>query len=247
MGDVVRFPYLQGVGIIGEYKLYVRNETRSISTVRVRDHYINRLSAALDVTIASETDLETWLRGQGWSASSVNSALGAIRHFYKWAQRYGHIPANPTLGIRRLPMPRRVARIAPDATIVRAMMRAPVDTRVMLMLGAECGLRRAEIAKVHRSDIDGEWLYVVGKGGHQRFVHLSPEMLELIRMLPADGWLFPSPVGGHLKVDAIYKRIKRVSGLNPHSLRHRAGTAVYLGTGTTSESPRSSSVTRLLR
>lgn len=29
----------------------------------------------------------------------------------------------------------------------------------------------------------------------------------------------------------MYSRIKRVSGLNPHSLRHRAGTAAFQGTG----------------
>lgn len=217
--------------MINAYKLYVRNETRSVATIRVRDHYINRLSADLDVTAATETDLETWLRSHGWSPSSVNSALGSVRHFYRWAQRYGHIPDNPTTWLRRVPVPRKVGRIAPDETVTLAMMRAPVDTRIMLMLGAECGLRRAEIAKVHRTDIDDEWLYVVGKGGHQRVVHLSEELRELLAVHPPEGWLFPSPHGGHLSVEAVYRRIKRVSGLNPHSLRHRAGTAVYRGTG----------------
>jgi integrase len=219
-----------GETMISEYKRYVRNETRSEATIRARDHYINHLTADLNVETATETDLETWLRSKNWSPSSMNSALGSVRHFYRWAQRYGHIPTNPTLGLRRAPMPRTRARIAPDKTIIQAMMRAPIDTRIMIMLGAECGLRRSEIAKTHINDIDGTWLHITGKGGHERTVHLSPELQELITALNPTGWLFPHN-GTHLSGDAVYRRIKRIANVNAHSLRHRAGTAVYHGTG----------------
>lgn len=217
--------------LVAKYKMYVRSETRSISTIRVRDHYINRLTADLDVLGATETDLEDWLRAQGWAPTSINSALASVRHFYRWAERYGHITTNPAKWIRRVRVPRKMGRIAPDTVIMQAAMRAPVDTRVMIMLGAECGLRREEIAKVRASDIDEEWLHVTGKGGHQREVYLSAELLELLALLPSEGYLFPGQVDGHLSVEAIYKRIRRISGLNPHSLRHRAGTTVYEGTG----------------
>lgn len=217
--------------LIEEYKLYVRAETRSAATIRVRDHYIDRLAQTVDPTTATAPQVETWLRSQNWSPTSMNSALASIRHFYKWAVRYGHLRHNPAMELRRVPVPRKVSRIASDQTILHAIMKAPVDTRVMMMLGAECGLRRAEIAKVHRADIDGEWLYVVGKGGHQRVVYLSPELLELLTFLPTDGYLFPSPKGGHLSPQTIYQRVKRLSGLNTHSLRHRAGTAAFKGTG----------------
>lgn len=217
--------------MIDEYKLYVRNETRSAATIRVREHYINLLSSQVDVATATETDLETWLRSHGWAPTSINSALANVRHFYRWAERYGYRSDNPARWLRRVRVPRKVGRIASEDRIVHAMMRAPVDTRVMIMLGAECGLRRSEIAKIHRDDFEGEWLYVIGKGGHQRAVHLSPELQELLEYLPQKGWLFPSPHGGHLEADAIYRRIRRVSGLNTHSLRHRAGTAAFSGTG----------------
>lgn len=217
--------------MLAAYKMYVRNETDSTSTIRVRDHYIDRLSASLDVMTATEADLETWLRSQGWAPTSMNSALASVRHFYRWAERYGHRPENPTRWLRRARVPRKVARIAADDTIQRAAIKAPVSTRLMILLGAECGLRRAEIANVHRNDIEGEWLYIIGKGGHQRVVHLSPDMLELLAVHTPTGWLFPSPKGGPLTGDAVYQRIRRAVGVNPHSLRHRAGTAVFEGTG----------------
>jgi len=236
--NVIPFPYRRqnltdsnGGTMIEEYKLYVRNETESPSTIRVRYHYIDRLTADLDVRTATEAQLETWLRSKGWAPTSVNCALASIRHFYRWAERYGHIPNNPTKWLKRVRVPRKMARIASYTAIVHATMAAPVSTRLMMLLGAECGLRRHEIAKVHRDDIDGEWLYVVGKGGHQRIVPLSADVLELLDVHPEQGWLFPSTTGGHITGSAVYQRIRRASGLNPHSLRHRAGTAVFEGTG----------------
>lgn len=245
MSNVVPFPYDPGHHSIGtarrgamidDYKLYVRNETESASTIRIRYHYIDRLTADLDVTTATEAQLETWLRSHGWAPTSINCALASIRHFYRWAERYGHIPNNPTKWLRRVRVPRKMGRIASDETILHGAMKAPLPTRIMIMLGAECGLRRSEIAKVHRDDIEGEWLYVIGKGGHQRAVHLSPELLELIsvhlRTVGASGWLFPNRTGDHhMTGDCVYQRIHRALGVNPHALRHRAGTVVYERTG----------------
>jgi len=217
--------------LIAEYKLYVRNETESPSTIRLRSHYIDRLSADLDIYSATEAQLETWLRSKGWAPASVNAALSSVRHFYRWAERYGHIPENPTKWLRRARVPRKMGRIASDAVITLGAMKAPVSTRIMILFGAECGMRRSEIAAVHRDDIEAGWLYIVGKGGHQREVALSPDLLELLEIHPEKGWLFPAAGGGHITGAAVYQRIKRAVGVNPHALRHRAGTVVYQKTG----------------
>src|SRR5690606_28342170 len=98
---------------------------------------------------------------------------------------------NPTKWLRRVRVPRKMGRIAADDVIIRACMRAPVTTRIMILLGAECGLRRSEIAQVHRDDFEDGWLYVVGKGGHQRMVPVSEDLQELLAVYPEPGWLFP--------------------------------------------------------
>lgn len=222
----------QNSAMIVTYKRYVQSETESPSTYRIRCHYVDRLNADVDIRNANEAILETWLRSHGWAPTSVNSALASVRHFYRWAERYGWIDENPTSFLRRVRVPRKMGRIASEDTILQATMRAPVSTRIMLLLGAECGLRRSEIAGVHRDDFDGDWLYVVGKGGHQRMVHVSPDLYELLERHPEDGWLFPNRDGTyHITGDAVYQRIKRAAGVNPHALRHRAGTAVYRNTG----------------
>lgn len=216
---------------IEAYKTFARNETDSASTARLRAHYIDRLAADVDVWSATSADLEDWLGSRGWSPASYNAARAHVKHFYRWARRRGHRPDDPAVDLRPRRVPRKVSRIADDEGIIHAAMRAPVDTRVMLLLGAECGLRRSEIAKVHRNDIEGEWLFVLGKGGHERQVHLTPAILELLEYLPANGYIFPGKQRGHIAADSVYRRIRRLSGFNTHSLRHRAGTAVYRGTG----------------
>lgn len=219
--------------MIDDYKLYVANETESADTRRLRYHFIDRLSADLDVATATQAQLEQWLHSHGWSPSSKNTARSAVRHFYSWAERYGYIPVNPSRWLTRVRVPRKMGRIAADERIRAAYQGATPSTRLMILLASECGLRRSEIARVHRTDIQGEWLYTIGKGGHQRMNHLSPEAMELLDGMPAQGWLFPSPTveGHHITPGAVYERIQRAVGVNPHSLRHRAGTTVYKGTG----------------
>ncbi len=218
--------------LIDQYLAYVARESTSTETLRVRRHYAAHLSADLDPHTATETQVEDWLRSHDWAPASYNAALASLRHLFKWMVRYGHRPDNPATMLKRARMPRKMGRIAGEEEIAIAAMKSPIDTRIMIHLGAECGLRRSEIAKVHRDDIteDG-WLYVVGKGGHERTVYLSDTLRELLAVYPEQGWLFPAPSGGHLNGDAIYNRIRRVSGLNTHSLRHRAGTTVYERTG----------------
>jgi integrase len=138
---------------------------------------------------------------------------------------------NPAVELETVTVERRPARIAGDGEIRAGIDRADVATETMIRLGAECGLRRHEIAKVHRDDVeDGEWLNVVGKGGRHRVVHLSVELRDLIGRL-GSGYLFPGGTNGHLHPNTVYERIRRTVGANPHALRHRAGTVVYEGTG----------------
>lgn len=78
--------------------------------------------------------------------------------------------------------------------ILAALRKATDGERLMLRLGAECGLRRFEIAKVHSRDamrdLVGWSLVVVGKGDKQRIVPIGDDLALLIRS--ANGYLFPA-------------------------------------------------------
>jgi len=109
--------------------------------------------------------------------------------------------------------------------------------RFMLRLAGHCGLRRGEISRARREDVErdvvGEWsLRVRGKGGHERLVPLPVDLAAEIRACPP-GWLFPSPKqSGPLTPAHVGVLVSRMlpQGWTCHTLRHRCGTRAYSGT-----------------
>lgn len=220
--------------LISEYLLYLSNVRRlSANTLRLRELYMRKIASDHDLLTVTTTELRTWIAGPDWSRETVNAVTATARSFFMWAHEVGRRADDPAAALRGLPVPFRKPRIASSSAIHAGLTAASLRTRAATMLGAECGLRVHEIAKLHTNDRDGEWLTILGKGGQTRVVHASPELCAVLDALVADqaGWYFPSPKGGHVTAEAVRKRIRRDLGTNPHSLRHRAATTVYRGTG----------------
>jgi integrase len=100
----------------------------------------------------------------------------------------------------------------------------------MLKLARIGGLRCAEIAGVSSYNLVEDLLYVTGKGGRRRIVPVADaELIAAIQS--ADGWLFPSPYGGHYTPGWVSKVIGRALpvGLTAHQLRHTFATRSYAG------------------
>ena len=78
---------------------------------------------------------------------------------------------------------------------------ATSSEKLMIRLGAECGLRRGEIARVHSDDVvadsAGRSLIVRGKGDKQRIVPLPDDLADII--MDARGYLFPGRFVGHVR------------------------------------------------
>lgn len=205
----------------------------SRETVRTQLSFLRRLESDVDLLTATEFQLDEWMHAHGWADESINTALSSVRALFAWMVRAGHRTDNPAAELRRIRVNRKPARIAGDDAIAAALANPATTDRVrlMIMLGAECGLRRAEIAKARTDDLDGDRLHVKGKGGKHRTVYVSPAAAALIQA-SEPGWLFPSPLGDRpIQPDAVYDCVMRAVGVNTHALRHRAGTTVYQGTG----------------
>ena len=114
------------------------------------------------------------------------------------------------------------------------MEMATTSERLMIRLGAECGLRRGEIARVHSDDVvadnAGRSLIVRGKGDKQRIVPLPDDLAGII--MDARGYLFPGRFGGHVEESYIGDHISRLlpDGYAAHTLRHRFATTAYAAT-----------------
>lgn len=116
--------------------------------------------------------------------------------------------------------------------------------RLMARLGAEAGLRRGEVSRVHTRDlldgIDGYSLIVHGKGNKQRIVPITDDLAIEIARGPGGhtvgrgkvGYLFPGQIDGHLSADRVGVLIGELMppGWTMHKLRHRFATRAYTGT-----------------
>lgn len=72
----------------------------------------------------------------------------------------------------------------PEAAYEVAARVAPAEMLIAILLAGNCGLRRGEIARARREDLQRDlvgWsLVVVGKGGHVRHVPVPDELADLM-------------------------------------------------------------------
>lgn len=208
------------------------------STIGLRTYQLGRLTRELPCHPLEATgeQLVEWLGGHGWAATTKRSYRSALRSFYAWAVRQGHLEKSPADELLPVRVPRGLPRPTPDAAYAAALCAADERERRALRLGAECGLRCSEIARVRVEDVEDDlvgWsLRVQGKGGHVRLVPMPDDLASDLRSVGA-GWVFPSPHrSGHLTPGHLGKLVSALlpDGLATHSLRHRAGTRAYAGT-----------------
>lgn len=201
----------------------------SPATIRVRLSYLTRWADVCpDGNWAATT---RYLATPGWSTQTRATCAGAIRSWLRWAQRHHH----PTLltpdDIDVPTVAHRAARPLPAAVIHTALARATPTVRLMILLGREAGLRRAEIAHLHTRDIlPGPALLVHGKGAKDRIVPMSPLLADTLADVPA-GFVFPRGTG-HLTPGQVgYHLAAVLRGGTAHQLRHTFASVTYASNG----------------
>ena len=197
---------------------------------------------------------------QGLAKSTRARRLSAIRQIYRFAFEEGWREDNPAIRIsgpgrdKRLPKTLSEAEVdallAAAETYGRSVQDRSRDTCLMQLLYAT-GMRVTELVSLPVSSARGDprMLLIVGKGGKERMVPLSPparDALSAWLMLrdkveeagrakgaPPSRYLFPSRGKlGHLTRHAFYIRIKELSvhagvspaKVTPHTLRHAFAT-----------------------
>lgn len=217
--------------MLNSYAQHLHDINRAPTTIRLRMHYIHLYATHHSLEHATPDQLSRWVHSHGWKPATIQSAIASFRSFYRWAHRTGRLPHNPALELTPPRARRTKARIADEEQITSALSQPLSATHeAWIRLGAECGLRVHEIAKVRVEEIDGEWLHVTGKGGQYRTQWLSPRLRDVLQECARDarhGHLFPGRSGKPVHTSTIWRAFKTLLHTNPHSLRHRAGTTVY--------------------
>ncbi len=209
----------------------------SAQTIKSRRYKMVHLAALLmpsgpeDVT--TEQIVQVFARQQ-WKPETRKAYRNTISSFFRWLHKSGRRSDDPSLDVPRVKKPHAHPRPCPDRYIAVAMEMATPSERLMIRLGAECGLRRGEIARVHSDDVvadsAGRSLIVRGKGDKQRIVPLPDDLAGII--MDARGYLFPGRFGGHVEESYIGDHISRLlpDGYAAHTLRHRFATTAYAAT-----------------
>ena len=209
----------------------------SAQTIKSRRYKMVHLAALLmpsgpeDVT--TEQIVQAFARQQ-WKPETRKAYRNTISSFFRWLHKSGRRSDDPSLDVPSVKKPHAHPRPCPDRYIAAAMEMATSSERLMIRLGAECGLRRGEIARVHSDDVvadnAGRSLIVRGKGDKQRIVPLPDDLAGII--MDAHGYLFPGRFGGHVEESYVGDHISHLlpDGYGAHTLRHRFATVTYATT-----------------
>lgn len=177
-----------------------------------------------------------------WSNDYRRSYRTVTHQFFGWCIDHNlHPGPNPADGLPKVPESKPRPRPVTDEIWQHLLTAAPPRERLMVRLAGEAGLRRAEVAQVHRNDLidaaDGWSLIVRGKGGKQRVVPITTSLAEAIRTYTPgytpQGFLFPGAHDGHLSAHHVGKLLSGLmpAGWSMHKLRHRYASRGFAGTG----------------
>ncbi len=170
------------------------------------------------------------------SASSVSVATGALRFLYK-------VTLKRPWTVDEIPMPKRPFKL--PVLLSREEVMHFLDSignrkhRSILMTAYAAGLRISEATHLKVTDIDSQRMMLrvdQGKGRKDRYVMLSPRLLDELRAYWKAAhptlWLFPGDLPGQpITRDAVgqaCQKAHRASGIakpiTPHALRHAFAT-----------------------
>jgi integrase/recombinase XerD len=120
-----------------------------------------------------------------------------------------------------------------------------IKHKALLSLAYATGLRASEVVSLKLTDIDSDRMIIrveQGKGKKDRYVILSPNLLEILRewwraarkkgwMSPVQPWLFPGYRGRHTSARQLHRIVRLAAGragitkrVGVHTLRHSFAT-----------------------
>jgi integrase/recombinase XerD len=213
-------------------------------------------------------DVEDYLvhcDAQGLAKSTRARRLSAVKQLYRFAFEEGLRTDNPALQISGPGQDKRLPKVLSVEEVDRLLSAAPTTGRTdtdrlrntcLMELLYATGMRVSELVGLPVSAARGDprLLLILGKGGKERMVPLSPDAREALgvwirlrdaeeatrvaKKQPPSRFLFPSRgAGGHLTRHRFYLLIKEIAvaaGVNPgtvtpHTLRHAFATHLLAG------------------
>ena len=127
---------------------------------------------------------------RGLSKASTARALAAIRSWFKWLARTGHVQQNVASLVATPKLPKHLPRVPSIEQMNRVVDSVeqdaaswPARDKAILELLYGCGIRNAELTGLNLNDIHwaNEAILVRGKGQKQRYVPLGDAAAQALR------------------------------------------------------------------
>ncbi len=193
-----------GLNALREQYLAMLESERGASahTIRAYQRELAQFTAYLEQQFGKHCDItrveHLHIRGylaelysRGLSKASAARALAAIRSWYKWLARMGHVEQNPAALVSTPKLPKHLPRVPTIEQLNRALDAGPNEEeagwpardRVIFELLYGCGIRNAELVGLDLKHI--RWaagtLLVRGKGAKERLVPFGDAAAAAIR------------------------------------------------------------------
>jgi site-specific recombinase XerD len=229
--------------MIEDMRLRKLSEKTQSGYIRWVKHFTRFFGRSPDTATAEDLRrYQLHLSESGVSRISLNAAITALRFFCEVTLGRGELMAKTS----HVSVPRKLPVVLSPEEVERLLQAAPgLKYKAALSAAYGAGLRVSEVVALKVEDIDSQRMLIrvdQGKGRKDRYVMLSPTLLEVLRawwreakargkMLP-HGWLFPgqdpvNPLSSRQLNRACHAAAeaagitKRVS---PHTLRHSFAT-----------------------
>jgi integrase/recombinase XerC len=127
---------------------------------------------------------------RGLSKASVARALAAVRAWFHWLAKTGHVDQNPAALVSTPKLPKHLPRVPNIEQMNRAADHIgddaaawPERDRVIFELLYGCGIRNAELVGINLGDVHwaNDAILVRGKGRKERYVPLGDVAAEAVR------------------------------------------------------------------
>ena len=211
---------------------------------RTQEYYIRsckKLAAFLrrspDTATAEDIRLfQLHLAERGVSICTRNRTMTGVAFLFRVTLRHPEIADQ----IEYIAEPQKIPVVLSPEEVRRLLDAAPsFKCRLLLSLAYGCGLRASEVVSLKVSDIDSAQMVIrieQAKGRKDRYVMLSPELLDMLRQwwkaARPQGWLFPGrPALNPLttrQLNRLFhlaaKAAETKKGATLHSLRHSFAT-----------------------
>lgn len=196
------------------------------------------------VTENQIVDYLSFLREEKYAISTISRALIAIKVFFRYMKKEGHVKENVAFYLESPKLWQLIPAVL-SGREVEALLGAPDSTipleardKAILEVLYACGLRVSELCSLNLQDVDDHFVKVLGKGGKERIVPMGKKA-----MVAVDYYLthfrgqhdleplFLTLQGKRISRQEVWKRIKHYAkqckiekNISPHTLRHSFAT-----------------------